>query len=211
MGNSKSIEFHLETQPFLEHKLIKGVNFPPYISFKQLLITGPPGAGKSTFISKIGGWPDEGYVDLSLDKWWATKALSLRPRELHLGFPCQGYKDALAVFDEEWSQSLTPPELDFTRIRLPPGRRSLLSVNWRKRYVFEFIIPPTDRLFEQRSRRKIENGRHHVDTDLTMDQVVNQVSIYRMAALHLHQHNLSVYVREGSDRDPLQIVNSDTN
>ena len=209
MSGDENSKFHLQTHPYTDLQTIKSVSFPAHISFRQLLVTSPPGAGKSTLIHKIGGWPDEGYIDLSLNKWWKAQSLTLRPREVHLGFPCQGFKDALAVFDEEWTQSLTPPELDLERIILPPPKRHFYSVNWYKRYVFEFLIPPAETLYEQRARREKEYGRHHVDKNLSNEQVINQVTIYQMAALYFHQHGLPVYIREGSETDPLQIVESE--
>lgn len=82
----------LKTQSFDAHKKIKGITFPEFVSFRQLLITGPPGAGKSTMIRNLGGWSEEGYIDLSLNRWWTAQSLSLRPREIHLGFPFKGKK-----------------------------------------------------------------------------------------------------------------------
>ncbi len=207
--NTLNSGFRLITRPVAELNSIKGVNFPQYLKFRQLLVTGPPGAGKSTLIRKIGGWLEEGYVDLSLDKWWIAKSLSLRPREIHLGFPCRGFKEALAVFDKQWSCSLTPPELDLARVILPPEKRFFFSVNWHKRFIFEFLIPPPQELFQQRAKRKREYGQHHVDENLTLDQVHNQITIYQMAAWHLHQNGFQVYIREGTDKDPLQIVDTE--
>jgi len=195
--------FH--TELITDIQTIKGVAFPANVEFRQLLITGPPGAGKSTMIRQLGGWSEEGYVDLSLNKWWTAQALSLRPREIHLGFPCQGFKDALAVFDEEWINSLTPPELDLQRIQVPPIKRFFFSVNWRKRYTFEFVMPTPEDLFRQREKRA-EKGTHHVDNGVNLDRVRKQVIIYQLAAQHLHHQGVNVYIREGTEGKLLRIA-----
>lgn len=44
---------------------IRGVQLPVRLNFVQLVVTGPPGAGKTYYINKVHGWPNEGYVDLT--------------------------------------------------------------------------------------------------------------------------------------------------
>jgi len=186
---------------------MKGLSFPADVKFRHVLVTGPPGAGKSTLIRQLGGWSEEGYLDLTRPRWWTDQALAFRPREIHLGFPFVGFDEALAVFDPEWLQADPHPDLDFSRIQLPPikRRRNFLSVDWRKRYVFEFMLPPAEELFAQRSRRA-EHGTHPVDENISLELVAAQIEVFKQCAVHLAQNGMRVYIREGTASSPTCFV-----
>ncbi|MBT8439070.1 MAG: serine/threonine protein phosphatase [Gammaproteobacteria bacterium] len=201
----EDIPFFLK--PIEDVQTIKGKLFPAHLSFRQLLITGPPGAGKSTMIVKLGGWSEEGYIDLSLNKWWSAQSLSLRPREIHLGFPIAGLTEVHAVFDEEWLAHDQRNKVDFERIVLPPEKKYFFSVDWHNRYVFEFVLPGAEQLFEQRIKRA-KKRTHHVDANLTRSTVEDQLDVYRQVAMYLNQHGIYTYVREGSDGVPMQLIES---
>ncbi len=190
----------LQTEPIEDLQTIKGLCFPTHVRFRQLLITGPPGSGKSTLIRRIGGWSEEGYIDLGMPRWWTAQSLALRPREIHLGVPCTGHEHGLAVYDPEWVDPPTPPALELDRIKIPPIKRYFFSVDWRGRYVFEFLLPPPRLIFEWRSKRA-RLGTHHIDTAISLALIEKQVETIQLVAWHLHRNGLNVYVRKGSDSD----------
>ncbi len=191
--------------PLKETQNIRGVDLPIGLEFLQLVVTGPPGAGKSYYIDQIGGWPNEGYIDLSRKGWWKDQSLTFRPREVHLGLPFKGFKEAQTVFDKEWLEADTPPQLELERIILPPDKESLLTTNWNSRYIFEFLIPNAKTIFSQRTERQDE-GYFPVDDDLSLEMVEQQLNIYRETALYLHKAGMQVYIRKGLGEPPMIIV-----
>ena len=204
---SANDRFECLTEPCKDLHYMKGLAFPLDVKFRHVLVTGPPGAGKSTLIRKLGGWSEEGYLDLCRPRWWTDQALAIRPREVHLGFPFIGFKQGLAVFDREWLQADPHPRLDLPRIHIPPAKRHFFSVDWRKRYVFEFVLPPAGQLFEQRSERA-RRGTHPVDEGLTLELVTAQLEVFRQSALYLSRNGMRVYIREGTSSPPACIVDT---
>ena len=197
--------FCLKTEPFTDVQIIKDVVFPDELHFRAILITGPPGSGKSSLIRKLGGWSEEGYVDLSMNKWWTAQSLSLRPREIHLGFPFKGVAEALAVFEPQWLEAEPPLQLDFDRIRIPPPKQHFWNVDWSKRYAFEFILPQAETILEWRKNRA-KSGTHYVDKNIVLKQIEQQLYIYRAAAQYLFEQGLFVYVREDIHGQPLRLL-----
>ncbi len=190
-----------ELVPLEEIQYIKDVPFPADLKYRQLLVTGPPGCGKSRLIAKIGGWPEEGYIDLTLKNWWRAQSLTFRPREVHLGFPFVGYPEALTVFDKEWLEAAQTPSLDFTRVHLPPPKTHFFATDWRQRYVFEFQLPPAEDIFKWRSDRSRRRS-HPVDIGVDIEQVRRQVLVYRETAIHFRRSGISTYIRDAIEGIP---------
>jgi len=196
---------HKILEPIRDVQSIRGVDVPVGLEFRQLIVTGPPGSGKTHYINQIRGWPNEGYLDLSRRGWWKDRSLIYRPREIHLGIPYEGIKDALAVFDQEWLE-LEPDALkiDYSRIRLPPSSPSIVSTNWQDQYIFEFLLPDPEVIYERRKHRKSE-GYFPVDEHLSLDTIVRQVDVYSRVALFLHRAGLNVYIRKDLTNPPMLI------
>ncbi|MFW2366619.1 MAG: metallophosphoesterase [Desulforhopalus sp.] len=192
-------------EPIKELQNIRGIDLPIGLEFLQLVVTGPPGAGKSYYIEQIRGWPNEGYLDLTQKGWWKDQSLIYRPREVHLGLPFHGYPEALAVFDKEWLNSPKPLEIEYSRIILPPLNKGLLQTDWRDRYIFEFLVPSPSIIYQRRLARQ-NQGYFPVDDKLSLDMVKKQVHVYREIALYLHRAGLNVYIRKGLNKPPMWIA-----
>lgn len=191
----------LPTQPIDALQHLKGMVFPVDVKVGQVLVTGPPGAGKSTLIAHLGGWSEEGYLDLGRKHWWRSDVLAVRPREIHLGLPFCGLNDAVTVFDAEFLDRDPLPSVDFERIVLPPCKRLFFAVDWYRRYVFDFLLPSPEVLFERR-RERARHGSHPVDAQLSLEICAAQRKVFRHVAEFLHARGFGVYLREGDDNHP---------
>ena len=188
----------LSTEPVELLQSFKGIDYPADLRYRQLLVTGPPGAGKSTLIARLGGWSEEGYLDLAKRHWWRSEILCVRPREIHLGLPFKGLANAVSVFDAEFLDRDPLPPVDFDRIVLPPRKRHFLSVDWYRRYVFEFLLPPPEVVFARRTQRA-SLSTHPVDARLSLTICTAQRDVFRRVAEFLHCKGFSVHLREGMD------------
>lgn len=189
----------LPTVAIEELDTIKGVAVPRGVKLRQIIVTGPPVSGKSTLVSKLEGWPEEGYLDLAEKGWWQHRSLTFRPREVHFGFPFVGFRDSLTVFDDDWLNS--PSKISLDRVQIPPANRGLFSINWRHRYVFDFQLLPPERIFEL-SRARLKEGTHPLDSRLTLELVELQVTTYETLALHFHRCGMRVYIRDQFEGAP---------
>jgi len=156
-------------------------------------------------ITRLGGWSEEGYLDLGRRHWWRSEILSVRPREIHLGMPFVGLASAAAVFDVEFLEREPFPAVDFARLVLPPRKRYFFSVDWYRRYVFEFLLPPADLLFARRCARAQEST-HPVDSRISLAICAAQLAVFRRVAEFLHERGFYVYHRETMECAPQRFL-----
>ena len=195
----------METPPLkeiAEVHIIRGVAFPAKVDIHKLIVTGPPGSGKSTLLHAVGGWPEEGYLDISSPDWWRSPVLVHKPRELHFGLPFVGYEEAIPVYDIKTLDDPSYLELDLLRIPLPPAGGGLLAANFRRKLCFEFLLPLPETLFERR-RKRAKNLTHHVDLGLTLEQVREEYNFLLLLAHFFYSSGMNVHIRQESDGPPL--------
>lgn len=196
----------LEPVPAIQY--FREVPVAATVRFKQIVVTGPPGAGKSSFIQAIGGWPQEGYLDLSHPGWWRSPSLALRPREVHLGLPFIGQPEALSLFDREWLVHWQRLRLDPVRISLPPEKRHRLAIDWYRRFVFEFMLPPAEVICDHRNARAFR-GAHPWDRCINPAQTQAQVEIFGQVFQRFAHQGFDCYVREDISQPPWRLATRD--
>ena len=179
-----------------------GVTYPAKMRYRSWIVLGPPGSGKSYLIEKIGGFPGEVGIDISMKKWWAVEPMTHRPREIQLAFPFKGFDEGLSVYDERWQGMQSLPEVDFERIKIPRKKKFILAPNWRARFVFDFLLPPPRWLYRRRQERLSSADVRLVDMGLTLESVAWQVHIHWQIAWFFYQSGLQVMLRPFNSARP---------
>jgi hypothetical protein len=170
------------------------IYYPADKRFRSWIVTGPPGSGKSYLMQSIGGWPEEICIDVEQKRWWAVEPLKHRPREIHFALPFEGIRESRSVYDERWKGMRKFPKVAVDRIRIPKARSFSLAPDWRARFVFDFILPPPEWVFQRRKER-LSATHSPVDLGLTQEWVRWQVHVFWRVARYFHQSGLQVLVR----------------
>lgn len=199
---------NLTLQTVDDIKTVNGIQFPNDLDIHKLIISGPPGSGKTTILKSIKGWPEEGYLDISSKDWWKSPNLAHKPRELHFGVPFKGYQKAVPVYDIQSLDHFSYLELDLFRIPTPQPKKNFLSADFRKKMVFEFNLLAPEKLFALRKKRA-EQGSHHVDATLNLEQIEEEACLYKTLALFFHQSGMNVYIRDELGGPPKRILDDE--
>lgn len=179
-----------------------GISYPGKMKTRSWIVTGTPGSGKSYMIDKIGGWPGEIGIDLSMNKWWTVEPLTHRPREVHFVFPFKGFDQSRSVYDEVWQETQKYPDVEWKRIRIPHKKKFILAPNWRARFVFDFILPPPAWILKQRMRRYASADKRPMDMVLSEKWIQWQAHVHWAAAWYFHDSGLQVIVRPFNSARP---------
>ena len=168
---------------------------PEAMKPRSWIVTGTPGAGKSYLLKQIGAIPGEICIDIAMKKWWTIPPLAQRPREVHFALPFKDYKDSYPLYDEAWTQAEDLPEVDLESIRIPRKKKYILAPDWRARFVFDFIMPPPDWIYEIRRNRLAEGDGRLVDVGITNRLATWQTQTLWRVASHFDASGLQVLVR----------------
>ena len=182
-----------------------GVPFPAKMKFRSWIVAGPPGSGKSYLINKIGGWPGEVCLDITMKRWWAAEPLTHRPREVHFALPFKGIDRRYSVYDDKWLGAKKLPALDVNRIRIPTKKKFILAPDWQARFVFDFVLPPPVWLFEVRRKRLESGDTRLVDIGITPEFVAWQVGTHWQLARFFHESGLQVMLRPFNTARPYSL------
>ena len=177
----------------------KGLPTRERSDFHRSWSQAPPGSGKSTQVRRLGGWPEEGCLDLSARCWWRSRVLALRPREIHLRLPWPSQR----LMQNQGEEAL---EAELEQMPMPRQGTGLLTPNWRRRFLFEFLLPPAAQIYCKRKERA-GAGSHPVDRDISLELVQAQLRGYELLAGHLHRNGFQVLVRNAFDGPPLWLGN----
>ena len=109
----------------------------------------------------------------------------------------------MTVFDGEWLAHFRELELETDRIRIP--KLSLGFWDPRKKFVFDFLLPPADKILAVR-RERSHRESHPVDMQLSQEQVAHQVAAYSQVANHFQRSGMRVYLRDGFGAAPKNFV-----
>ncbi len=108
------------------------------------------------------------------------------------------------MLDDDWLEKHATLEFDFPRLQIPPEKTWFFGINWRSRYVFEFILPNIERVYADRVERA-KTGLFPNDRRISEEIVSHQVAFYRTIAWYFWRSGMHVYVRVEREGQPMAI------